>query len=647
LGQQVSQQVTAGANAYVVGRDMIIAGHESPLNRELRQLRSDVGRRGALEQLKLLAGSGHLSPADVGFTPPDVVTWRSDGDQGTGSLSGIASFYDSLPKGRLLILGAAASGKTVLAGQLLIELAKRDVPGQPVPVRLSLPSFDPGSDHDEATPDIVAARLDAWVSQQLRDVYGVTPTAARGLVEESMLVLVLDGLDEMDGELAWPSRAAAVLRALNHPATWGLLRRVVVTCQSARYEHLARANTAPGRDAFLQDAAVIRLQPLTAAKASDYITTRFPDSTQPGGVQARWQPVLAHLADEPRGPLARALASPLRLFMAVTLHHSPSSNPVELTRLTESQVDEYLFTGLVRAVITQRPLPGASDADVSRWLGTLSRYLAEQQRRGGSGTDIDLHLLWIAAGQHAPRTAANVVRSFIAALACAPASWLIASAVRYHSPIASHIVGVAIGLVILGIGMRLATIPASRPVDLRRLDLSQLRSGSGRRRLRASAVTGLRESLSVPWASGYIAMPLAAVLNAVTHRAGAVGHPREIVRQGLACEFTLLAMPLLAYLPFACLSTGTPSALDTWAFAGLSICPMLWFTARSPWLPYFTGCLMLARQGQLPYRPARFLDWAYDAGLMRMSGISIQFRHRDLQAFLLKAAPPDRLKKPL
>jgi hypothetical protein len=56
--------------------------------------------------------------------------------------------------------------------------------------------------------------------------------------------------------------------------------------------------------------------------------------------------------------------------------------------------------------------------------------------------------------------------------------------------------------------------------------------------------------------------------------------------------------------------------------------------ALSPWPRYAVAVRELARAGLLPRRPARFLDWAYTAGLVRMSGIAVQFRHRDLQDHL-------------
>lgn len=63
------------------------------------------------------------------------------------------------------------------------------------------------------------------------------------------------------------------------------------------------------------------------------------------------------------------------------------------------------------------------------------------------------------------------------------------------------------------------------------------------------------------------------------------------------------------------------------------------------WLRYLLGVRSAARHGALPKRPARFLDWCLDTGLMRMAGNSVQFRHRQLQDWL--ATRPRRSPPPL
>ena len=58
------------------------------------------------------------------------------------------------------------------------------------------------------------------------------------------------------------------------------------------------------------------------------------------------------------------------------------------------------------------------------------------------------------------------------------------------------------------------------------------------------------------------------------------------------------------------------------------------FVANSPWPRYLVATRILARRGDLPRRPAVFLDWAYESGLMRLSGVATQFRHREFQTWL-------------
>jgi hypothetical protein len=48
------------------------------------------------------------------------------------------------------------------------------------------------------------------------------------------------------------------------------------------------------------------------------------------------------------------------------------------------------------------------------------------------------------------------------------------------------------------------------------------------------------------------------------------------------------------------------------------------------------GISLARRKGKLPDRPARFLDWAYEAGLLRLSAGEVQFRHRELQDWLVR-----------
>jgi hypothetical protein len=155
-------------------------------------LAREVARREQAEQNLFLGDAGKAVPADVSYAPPgqvswpvELVTWRSDRGERSGSLADIAGFYLSQRHGRLVILGAAGAGKTVLANQLLLDLVDRllaDGDGRPgrvvVPVRMSLPAFNPVVAEASAGGQ-VASRLDSWMARYLVDVFGLQEALAR------------------------------------------------------------------------------------------------------------------------------------------------------------------------------------------------------------------------------------------------------------------------------------------------------------------------------------------------------------------------------------------------------------------------------------------------------------------------------------
>jgi len=79
--------------------------------------------------------------------------------------------------------------------------------------------------------------------------------------------------------------------------------------------------------------------------------------------------------------------------------------------------------------------------------------------------------------------------------------------------------------------------------------------------------------------------------------------------------------------------------LKVWAYLevlGLAI-GAVWLSA-TPWARYMVGAALAAcrRRSKLPPRLGRFLDWACRAGLLRRAGATYQFRHRELQEWLLR-----------
>jgi predicted NACHT family NTPase len=280
----------------------------------------------------------------------------------------------------LVVFGDAGAGKSVLAIQLLLDLATAEhtiATSGPaarirVPVRLSLPAFRDISDRSTATN--VRGQLDDWIATHLATVYGLVRSVARMLVADGWVLPILDGLDEMDLDQADPRRARAVLAALNMPAGPGRWS-VVLTCRTTYYHDLVHA-TDRGREGVLQDATVVTMQPLHIDQIIAWLTHRFPNRAQRDGIQQRWQPIVLRLRRHPTGRLAKCLSSPLRLYLAVTAYHDPDSRPGELCALDPNDLDKHLFDRLIPAVTTQCPGRGYARyqlADVKRWAAYLGR----------------------------------------------------------------------------------------------------------------------------------------------------------------------------------------------------------------------------------------------------------------------------------
>ncbi|GLZ41115.1 NACHT domain-containing protein [Actinokineospora sp. NBRC 105648] len=535
---------------------------------------------------RLLGDTGKPQPADVGFTQPDELFWRTDGGADSGSLDTIAEYYRGLRSGRLLVQGEGGAGKTVLVLRLLLDLAQEAHRANGlirVPVRLSLPSLPESGD---SPPGVLRERLDSWAAEQIASTYGIERAVVRELLARGLLLLVLDGLDEMDPDQ--PVRAREVLAALNissGPDQWP----VVLTCRTEHYKRLV------GQGDVLEDATVVTLQPLGVEQVISWLAHRFPARAEPDGLARRWQPVAEAMRSDPAGELARCLSSPLRLYLAVSAYRRPGSQPAELVDLTD--LDTHLFELLVPAVTEHQTRPDGGHyppADVERWLGALADHLAFLGSRGMSSVDFWLSGLWLAKDNPTrPARGAALWARLLIALAPLPlVVCLLWWVVRFWNEWLSLLNA------ILWLCVALSFIVAFRFVYrvVRRLLLVVF--GGTRQRLRAG----------IPW--GPVSVYLFAGYSAL------VGLSRDDIVEGTQDRSTagvVFAVALLA--PFgAVLLRGAYLPLRTWLRFAL--------TTRA-----------FARRGLLPREVVPFLDWAYAAGLLRYSGDAIQFRHRDLQAY--------------
>jgi NACHT domain len=150
----------------------------------------------------------------------------------------------------LLILGEPGSGKSTLLLQLaqqLVVQAEQDN-AQPLPILLPLSSWA-----------VKQAPLEDWLTDQVVLLYEVPRRIASYWVEESRLLPLLDGIDEME-ETARP----ACIEAINvyrhaHPGPFVVCARTAEYDKAAKYHHLS-----------LQNAVVV--QPLSYEQMDNYLT---------------------------------------------------------------------------------------------------------------------------------------------------------------------------------------------------------------------------------------------------------------------------------------------------------------------------------------------------------------------------------------
>lgn len=632
-------------------------------------LADSVRRQEADVRARLLADDGVPQAADLEFQRAELlVRWREDEGAGSGSLTSIAAFHTGLRRGRLVVLGDAGAGKTVLVMQLLLDLiaAQDKMPaerGRLVPVRLSLPSFDDSRlTSQDVLPATVAGLLDEWIVRQISSgAHPLKRRQARNLVRAGWVLPILDGLDEMDPEGSFPTRALAVIRALNTPGHYGP-QPVVVTCRADLYRRLEQSNPAmrPGQVPVLQDAAVVALQPLDIERVRGHLAHRFPGPSPDAEVEDRWLPVIAHLTDHPDGPLARLLCSPLWLFVTVATYLD-SGQPEELTRLPADQLHDFLLARLLPRSVAQHQHPGTgyAESEVHQWLGTLARHLTTARQQGRSGTDFYPHQLWRVAGDHLPRILSMATQSTLTAL------FLLLALSQYHSKTSYWIPPYAPGRSLLLAGALLVvwvTIRTARTDGrLRGLDTSLLRTSSGRRRILFALVWPV-----AGWAVGYvfglwfsqgygprvgqahrlafvsIGLVLATEV-VLARRPSAVSRPSRLMGQALAFQAVVLtsyalalsagfgAMNLAAYPWLSWTAFGDGAVLGLWM--GLAIGFVR--TCDSSWALYAMAVVILIVRRRFPRRRlGPFLDWAYAAGLLRLSGIAVQFRHHALQEWV-------------
>lgn len=583
----------------------------------LAQWRDEAGALG-------LAGSARLA-----------VGWRADwtvadhrehiGADVAGTTAGLAELaaaFQALPAQRLVIIGGPGTGKTSLAILLALQLLSLHDVTRPVPVPLLVSSWDASKEH-----------FDTWLARRIHEEYAglskdLDRARIRELVRDRRILPVLDGLDE----LPRPLRSAA-LAGLNRTGAGSA--PLILTSRTTEYAELV------AEEAVLQAAAVIKAQPVEGAAAAAYLRgSSHPQRTR------RWQELLDHITHHPESAAARALSSPLMLWLARTVYARADAEPGELADETRFPdvvaIERHLLDSIVPAVFPSGPASPHQPHPVREWghaqaqraLGFLAAHLTVAQTKEFAWWE--LHRAKAPTLLKAPALLAGY------ALLMVGSSWFQDWITR----------GDAFQAFQVAVGAWAATMFGMMGGIL--LLLSHVLKGAMPRRLAAfgkhrSRIPGLFWLLMFlapivlllqqdePFmALGFIVPPLLMmVVGAPADTAQAVG-PRAL----LSGERASTVLMVLGVAPVIG-AIGTLSIvqvpdrtvlLGSWISGTTGAAAVI--VALSPWTQWLLAKVTLAVLGKLPWSTMAFLEDARRVGLLRQVGGVYQFRHAQIQAGL-------------
>jgi transcriptional regulator with XRE-family HTH domain len=609
----------------------------------------------------------------------------------SGDLGSVAEVYRRILSGRLVVLGRAGSGKSILTIRFVLDQLEAREPHDRVPVIFSLGSWDP-----------TAIALRDWLIDLLvRDHPHLTrrapdgSTLAAALVDADLVLPVLDGFDEIAEGLR--STALDTLNATSLP--------LVLTSRRGEFAEAVKETRTP-----LVWAAGLELTDLTLDDLAAYLPrTARPVPRGDGGSGAVWNPVLAGLRAGESGadtPLARVLSTPLMIILARTMYsETPGRDPAELLDTErfpdENSLEEHLLAGFVPTVyrrrVAERSAVGRRERHrdperAEHWLGYLAHHLARLDRD-------QQDLAWWRIGDSlrlSTRLLSVVVSS---ALCVALAEWFV-NLVNLPFPMGEALLlggslGAAAGLAFGCVHAILARFgtAAFEPAHVR-LRLPGAGTGIGRRPVRTFTArfgavllggfvmgVGCASALALQrWM--YYGIPLANELvikgtlinmlvlglifgagaGLVFGLMAAFEAPLDVTSAAtpvglLASNRATVARQVLVLVPMLTLAITLGGFLITDLLQGV-LGTLIWrlpdglaigtvgglggacsyalsFTAWGRWLVLSRVWLPLT--GRLPWDTVAFLDDAYRRGVLRQTGAVYQFRHIRLQHHLARS----------
>lgn len=588
-------------------------------------------------------------PADTPYPDGDPDRTGPDADE-----AAIAGLFAVTPSRRLVVLGGAGAGKSVLVLRLAHALLRERARGSqdPVPAVVSLASWDPGHG------------LLGWLAERLAEEYPEAFASTAGapaadvafhLLLTRRVLPVLDGFDELPGH-----RRADALRQITE--TMRGRRPFVLTSREPEYrEH------APEEGLF--ERTEIRLSPLADDAVRAYLA--------PGRTRSRWTPVLDRLNDRAdpadRSPEVRrlrdVLSVPLMVGLARVAYAHGDSDPGELldpTRFESGQdVERHLYDAFLDVVYSAshdiRAARGGWAPERARaWAGFLASRMKETNEQD---------LAWWRLDETVPRAvrALALVPSF--ALGAVLVAGIDFGVPWWDRRFPLGVPGAFALLCVLMLAAAAAASPAEWQFPPRRLArpaVDTLRTSRAARWRATLAVLGL----TAGWAAALTAdgnaprwlmtLPTAAVgwtyavraaaavwrrsdpasadspsglLRADRRGALALGWSAPVVRGVEETPLMVLVLPLVMLAAWQQVGGVDVITGRDWVrlAVGLPLAWALYAFGASAWGGFTVARLYLWVTGRLPRQLMPFLEDAHARGVLRQSGGVYRFRHIELR----------------
>jgi hypothetical protein len=526
---------------------------------------------------------------------------------------------------RMVLLGESGAGKSVQVTLLTCALLRSPESGRPVPVPLSLASWNPARQ-----------RLWPWVERRIVQDYGMPESTVRQLVDSGRVIPFLDGLDELPTGLR-----TNALKEIG--AAVDDRRSFLLTSRTDEYLLTSYQ---------LTRTVVVRLEPVRAADAEHFLT-----HDESRGAE-RWRDLLAGY--ETAGtPLAAALSSPLLLGLMRIVYLSGERDPAELadsnTFVTVADIEQHLLNGYLSAVYEPRParprerwragrILFRQPARAECWLRFLADHLDHPQGHGlawwrlpaavpgrGFGTAIGfstatlVSLLLVVVGGSASGIGLALLWGPAAGIAAGVAAQQAAALLPIEQPR-------AFGPVRPGTAATSATWRFGLAFGVPAAAVGLLNFAGGR-------VTSLAMALIICAAAA--GLGLALDFGAPMALASAASPSSVLRRDRATTMFSAVTAALLVGLVFW---TSVDPGVGVACCVGVLLARM----SGGAYGGFVHARWWLAARGRTPLLLMTFLDDAHRRGVLRQTGAVYEFRHDALRRYLVSSGsrPGNRARRP-